>query len=542
MKKIKTPILILTLGLMAGGLAGCKFTDWFKKNKEKDPLVIPTVDVTSLNINLPTLPTRNVGEIRSDSEFEYIDLYELSDFHGAVHYESHSGSDYIGLPRLATYLDGKRALNPGGTLVLSTGDMFQGSADSNLTRGYMVNYSMHYMGFDAMSIGNHEFDWGVEWMKKNAELKYNTYSIPFLGANIHKDGNMLDFLKKSTVITRGDYKIGVIGVIGSELESSVLKTALEGCEFVKYDEILASESARLKSEEGCQAVVLLAHQGADDIEATAGADVIFGGHAHLDRIANYGGIPALATQNYGQSIAHVGLKFNKATKEFVGVESGYGIEEMKDVAANLSENADITSIMDQYAPEINKIKNIKLGTADATLKLNGALVNICTSAMYEAAVSSVQANSELNIDQSKIIASFHNINGGIRADIEAGDITYGNVYKSFPFDNEVVLFKMTGKEAKTNMIKLKHLGCYRTFEKKDFFVDNEEYYIVSTDYLAFSDQGFASFMDLKDEGLIRTGKVVRDEVANKIYKIDSLKNSELLYSGDYHYKQIPIGF
>ena len=211
MRKIRTLSYLFALGLISGTLAGC---NWFKKKSTtKDPLVIPAVEVESLRINLPALPTRNTGAIRSDDDFEYIDMYELSDFHGAVSYEQRDKNDYIGLSKLASYLDGKRTNNPGGTLLLSSGDMFQGSADSNLTRGYMVNYAMHYMGFDAMAIGNHEFDWNTDWLKKNAELTYNGHSIPFLGANIVKDGTIPSYLQKSTIITRGDYKIGVIGVI-----------------------------------------------------------------------------------------------------------------------------------------------------------------------------------------------------------------------------------------------------------------------------------------------------------------------------------------
>ena len=438
-------------------------------------------------------------------------------------------------------MDGKRANNPGGTLLLSAGDMFQGSAESNLTRGYMVNYAMHYMGFDAMSIGNHEFDWNTDWLQRNAELTYNGHTIPFLGANVQKDGEIPSYLKKSTVITRGNYKIGIIGVMGSDLESSVLKSALNGCEFVPYADLVTAESARLRSEEGCQAVVLLAHQDARHIESTNGVDAVFGGHAHKDINTSYTGVPALASANYGQSVAHIALKFNKTSKEFAGTD-GVAIETMKAAgASNIAENSDVNSIMDQYAPEINKIKNIKLGTADAELKIDGALINICTETMFNVAKEAIQTINP-NIGTSKIAGSFHNAGGGIRDNIAAGEITYGNVYKSFPFDNEIVLFTMTGTEARTRLNKLNGLGCYRLFEKADYFVSDERYYFVTTDYLAFSESGIGKIRELSDEDLIRTGKVVRDEVANSIYNLDNLKNEELVHAGDFHYKNIPMTF
>ena len=541
MKKFRTITALLTLGLASGVLTGCKFLDWFKKkSNEKEPLVIPAVDVASMNINLPTLPTRNQGAIRSDDSYEYIDMYELSDFHGAVNYESHSERDYIGLPKLATYLDGKRENNPGGTLVLSAGDMFQGSADSNLTRGYIVNYAMHYMGFDAMAIGNHEFDWTTDWLEKNAKLTYGNYSIPFLGANIVKDGVVPSYLQKSTIVRRGDYKIGVIGVIGSSLESSVLKTALNGYEFTKYDTILASETARLKNEEGCQAVVLLAHESAQHIESVTGVDAVFGGHEHKNKVYYYDAVPAVATYNYGQSVGHISLKFDKTTKEFVSIDAAE-LEEMKNVSS-IADNADVQSIMDQYAPEINKIKHIALATADAKLALDGALKNLCTETIFNSAVDFAKSSlPEVNTD--KIIASFHNVNGGIRSDIQAGEVTYGDVYKSFPFDNEIVLLKVSGSEAKKKLSNqpIVGLGCYRTFEKTDALQDSEDYYLVTTDFLAFSTQGFANFRSepLEDKDLIFTGKVVRDEIANKVYTLDKLNNDELLHKNDYHYRAVP---
>ena len=137
-------------------------------------------------------------------------------------------------------------------------------------------------------------------------------------------------------------------------------------------------------------------------------------------------------------------------------------------------------------------------------------------------------NSSWNIDSSKIVASFHNIKGGIRDNIAAGDVTYGSVYKAFPFDNEIVLIKTTGQEIKDKMKNLDTLAIYRTFEKVSIFNPSEEYYIVTTDFIALNDNYFGTpYRHVKDEDLIRTGRVVRDEVANKIYKLDKLVNKEL---------------
>ena len=496
----------------------------------KKTLEIPAVDVESVKVNLPERPTRNSGQIKNSEGLDVIDLYELSDFHGAVHYEpNHTDDVYIGLSKLSTYFEKKRAENPGGTLLLSTGDMFQGSAESNLTRGYMVNYCLQYMGFDAMAIGNHEFDWSDEWLQKNAELKYNTTTIPYLGANILKNGEIPSYLSKSTIITRGDYRIGVIGVIGSDLENSILKTSIENYEFVPYSSLVEEEASRLKTSENCNAVVLLAHQGANQIESLASGcvDAVFGGHAHENIESTAAGVPSLSTKNYGQSVAHISLKFNSSTKEIVSEGTTSNIEKMIDVHNTLNDDANIDSIMNQYSSAIDKIKNIKVGKCTETLAYDKALKNICTRAMHETAVKVAENNA--NIDGNKIIAAYHNVNGGIRDDIAAGTITYGSVYKAFPFDNEIVLIKLTGYEFIRGCSSLNRLGIYRTFDSKSEINENENYYIVATDFLAFSDY-FSEFKKneggLQDKHLIRTGKIVREEVAQKIYSIKKVKNSQ----------------
>ena len=531
---------LFTLPLIAVfALTGCIFGK--KPPVIKDPLVIPNVDVKNIQITLPERPTYNTGAVASDDAHDYIDLYELSDFHGAVNYEEHSDRTYLGLKKLATYLNGKRANNPGGTLVLSTGDMFQGSADSNLTRGYLVNYCMNYMGFDAMAVGNHEFDWSEEWLKNNAELTYNTSTIPFLGANILRksDNKIPEYLTKSTIVTRGDYKIGLIGVIGSRLEASVLKSLVQDFDFVPYGDIVSEEAARLKAEEGCNAVVLLAHDQADNLETFSNIDAAFGGHAHTNYPnAAQNTTRILATENYGSAVAHIKLMFNKETNEYEGV-SAYDLDRFYSSASSIKDDEGIANIMNQFDVEINKIKNIELGKCDAELEYNRALKNICTQTMFESAIKYADTVDE--IDSKKIVASFTNVNGGIRDNIQPGKITYGDVYKCFPFDNEVVLIEVTGKFLKNKLANATEFGCYRIFEEKSYFVDSFHYYIVTTDFLATSPQFTSAFRVFEEEDIIHTGRIVREDVAQKIYDIDDVKNSDWTkITGNY--AQIPMGF
>lgn len=513
MKKLLVVLLIAPL------MAGCG-----DKKKEKDPLVIPTVDVDNIQVSLPELPTYNQGTMRSDDNYDYIDIYEVSDFHGAIDYEpDHSSGTYLGLPKLATYLNNKRALNAGGTIVVSSGDMFQGTADSNLTRGYLVNYAMKYMGFDSMAIGNHEFDWTVDWLKKNAELKYNTVTTPFLGANIiDKNTQQIpDFLKKSTIIERGDYKVGVIGTIGADLKGSILSTLVANYDFKEETEIVKAEAAALRAS-GCDFVIWTAHQGVDKLTLIDGVDAIFGGHAHENKV---GVGPICATANYGQGVAHIELKIDKTSK--VAVPTAEVDEFTTGYGATIEENSGIKQIIAQYTPEIDKIKNIELGTLDKDLsKDNEELGNIAVQTMFDKAKAFV-GSSSLGIDANHILGAYHNLSGGIRADVKAGTVTYGGIYKPFPFDNELVLLKVKGKRF-VNIIDSmpSNLACCSTIHTIDEIQVSEYYYLALTDFIALSPNFFAKtglFDDITENDLVHTNITIRDSVAEFIYNLDEIK-------------------
>ena len=503
-------------------------------------LVIPTVDVDAITPTLPAKPTYNQGEIATDGTLDFIDFYELSDMHGAVT----KGDSEIGLAHLAGYLNVKRSQNPGGTVVVSSGDMFQGSADSNLTRGYMVNYAMNYMGFDSMAIGNHEFDWTDEWIKKNANLAYEGRKIPFISANIvDKSTNTTpSFLSKSTIVERGGYKIGIIGSIGEKLQSSILKSCVENYNFTDEIEAVNAEALKLKEQDKCHVVVLTSHNDIENLSSRGlkNVDAIFGGHAHLvkDDILVDGSVPAAQTNNYGKSIAHIRLALNKETKAIVSFTRD--VDQSPASLPGVKAVDDVKTIMSSYDSAISEIKKIKLGKCEEDLIKDKMLKSVCVEGMYQGALKGIETLN-LGIAKEDILATFHNVNGGIRADISAGEITYNDVYNPFPFDNEIVLYKIKGSLFKLRSSAYSKYAVRREFSSKDEIDSNKEYYLVLTDFIALSDEYFGKTFGIVEENLIRTGKVVRDEVANLIYKKGTIKSSEFDYNS-LPYKAIPSTF
>ena len=488
-----------------------------------EPSPMPEIDVDKIDVGNVRRDTLT-GDIASseDDLNNYFDFYEVSDFHGAVTYSESEKT--IGLPKLGDYFRRKRAENPGGTIILSSGDMYQGSAESNLTHGYIVNYSMNVMGFEAMTLGNHEFDWGIEWLKKLSERSAEGFSIPFLGANVYDKatGQILDFLKPSTIINRGDYKIGIIGTLGDGAEVSIMKSLVNSLEFKKELPIVKEEAKRLREQEGCDIVIWSSHKDAKElaklgISQADGINAVFGGHSHAnfpaqDEPTTYiDGIPYLETKNFGRGISHACVEINKETKEIVSVTGDTVVEPYR---IDLGEHEEVSRICGIYNNVIDPIKHQVIGTTDYELEVTDTftLTDYCVDTMALEAKEWAKENGNVGI-----VASFHNANGGVRAKIAAGNITFGDVYKSFPFDNEICIIKASGKKIKEYFRKSSSYGVWRdvSYTALSEFDSETDYYFTTTDFMATSD----SFVfKLGEEDLIRTGVIVRDAIAARIQR------------------------
>ena len=530
MRKAKFLICLLSAPLLIGcGNSGSGGGGNTKGEIDFDHAT-PTIDVDSLT---PPSLTKDAlgGDIKEEDGKLIFDFYEVSDFHGAVNYSVDDKT--IGLSKMADYFSKKRAENPGGTVVISSGDMFQGSAESNLTHGYLVNYAMNIMGFEAMTLGNHEFDWSVDWIRKNANLKIGDYSIPYLGANVFdkSTGKILDCLKPSTVITRGEYKIGVIGTMGDGSEKSIMPALIEGLEFKGEVAIVKEEAQRLRSEENCDVVVWSSHRDIDELAGTVsktdGIDAIFGGHTHESKtkMTPDSLVPCLETKNYGKGIAHAQLALDPITKEVTSVAAS--VDEKPYEYAGLVEHTEVKKIMDFYNTYIDPIKGEVIGQADSVLDVSSkfVLTDLCVDTMGIAAQKWADANGGM-----KISSTYHNANGGIRADIAAGDIKFGDVYRSFPFDNELVVIKVKGSKLKDYLSKAKKYGFWRNLEvlpSLSAVVDTEDYYFASTDFLVTSKN---EAFKLEESDFIRTGYVIRDIVAARIKWEKTVKASEFIQS------------
>ena len=222
------------------------------------------------------------------------DFYCINDLHGKIaDADTHPGVD-----ELTTFLEKARAYNE-NTLVLSAGDMWQGSAESNMTRGQLTTEWMNNAGFAAMVLGNHEFDWGEDPIAVNRELA----QFPYLAINIYdrQTNSQVEYCQNSVVIDRDGVQIGIICAMG-DCYNSIAADRVRDVYFItgrELTELVMEEATKLRSE-GVDFIVYLIHDGYGDSKSASATpiessqirdyydtalsngyvDLVFEGHTH----------------------------------------------------------------------------------------------------------------------------------------------------------------------------------------------------------------------------------------------------------------------
>lgn len=245
-------------------------------------------------------------------------IYHTNDMHSRVepfpaYFPDSVLADKAGMVRRAAFIRGERERHK-NLLLFDSGDFSQGSPYYNLFKGEVEIKLMNEMGYDAGTIGNHEFDFGLD----NMARLFRMAEFPIVCANYAVEGTALEGLvKEYTVIERDGIRIGVFG-LGAPLEGLVSRA---NCEGVKFEDPVA-EAQRiadlLRNRERCDLVVCLSHLGWDGtpysdvklIECTRNIDLVLGGHSHSyfekpKRYKNLDGME-VPVQQMGKHAAFVG--------------------------------------------------------------------------------------------------------------------------------------------------------------------------------------------------------------------------------------------
>lgn len=344
------------------------------------------------------------------------------------------------------------------TLLFSAGDAVQGTTLVSYKQGADAVSFMNLAGYDAMCVGNHEFDWGYD----NLKLLAASADFPVMGANVlDKDTGSPVFQERQVFTTQTGLKVGVFGLATPETATSANPSGIQNLRFLGGDELYqcaASQVEALKAE-GCDLIVALGHLGIDESSAAAGCrsvdvvnqvsgiDLFIDGHSHTvmergrpvpsDQYPSFQNNSNTLIVSTGSNLANAGVVvYDPATKSLdcgLVTDSMYNSTDEATAAAIYARDTEIIAelgkpfavsevlLNGERAPG-NRTEETNLGDFAADALLYGA--NKATGNIIDAAITN---------------------GGGIRDSIQAGQISMLDMRTVFPFNNQICVLPISGQ-------------------------------------------------------------------------------------------------
>ncbi len=352
-----------------------------------------------------------------------------------------------GIAEMATLIRQLRSSEP-NTFLFDSGDIFTGAL-AKLTQGALAFELMISMGYDAMAIGNHEFEYGAEifaWEKNRAPF-------PVLGANLFYRGTTHPFAQPHAVLERNGVRIGVIGIMGQDAATAIIPSFIAPLDVTEPAEAVRRSVEELRDE--VDLIVLLTHQGKTapmqtdaeidprlqrDIDAdlrlagaVEGIDVLLAGHADA-------GTPnpvvhektrTLIMQTYGQA-THLGY-LRLTLDGDTGKIASYEGKLIPVDSARLSPDPEVLAKLEKYRSLHTELQE-KVGRTQA--RMNRRYIE-------ESDVGNLFADIFARASGAEV-AFVHS--GSLRKDLPEGDVARVDILDTYPFVDEIVVLKMTGEQ------------------------------------------------------------------------------------------------
>jgi len=357
------------------------------------------------------------------------------------------GKCFGGSARLSSAIEDARSRHS-NTILLDGGDQFQGTLFYNLYKGKVAAEMMNMLGYDGMAVGNHEFDDGPETLR--AFMDSVDFPVLMANANVDMEPELKDQLQKSTTLYQNKRKIGLIGI--NTVDTAELSSPGENVIFTDAVAAVQSEVDFL-TEAGVNIIILLSHSSyrVDKMIAanTTGVDVIVGGHdnTYLSNVSDrakgpyptvVNGTQIVQAYAYGKFLGELSVLFDEAGN--VIHASGEPII----IDGSVSENSQIIARLDELEKPINTLKETIVGTVSNPLTGDRAVCRIQECDMGNMIADAMR---DAVIDKGYTIALANS--GGIRASLDAGDVTLGEIMTILPFQNTLSTFKVTGEQLLT---------------------------------------------------------------------------------------------
>ncbi|MEM7693489.1 MAG: bifunctional metallophosphatase/5'-nucleotidase [Pseudomonadota bacterium] len=357
------------------------------------------------------------------------------------------GKCFGGAARLVTAIREAREASENPVMVLDAGDQFQGSLFYSLYKGEAAAKTMNLMGFDAMALGNHEFNHGPETIKSFVEM----VNFPVLFANVEMTdaSPIAGLVPASTVIEKGGHRYGIIGIAPDD--TGELSSPGETITFTDPVPAVQAEVDRLTAD-GIDRIILLSHSGLPaDLRigaAVTGVDIIVGGHSHTllsntdeDAAGPYptmvaspdGETPIVQAGAYSKYLGKINVTFDDN-----GVVTA-AVGDTMVVDGSVEKDAETDALVTELAGPLEELRNEVVGEAAAVI--DGERSS-CRARECEMGNLVADALLDRVADQGIQIAIQNG--GGLRASIDAGPITMGEVLTVLPFQNTLATFQLSG--------------------------------------------------------------------------------------------------
>lgn len=399
----------------------------------------------------------------ADTEF-CVRIVHTNDIHARV--EENAKSGIIGVSKLKSVIDGFTDASD-MDLVLDSGDLFHGQSIATLVKGESVAELVKACGYDAMTAGNHDWNYGKDRLKELAQLA----DVEMLTGNVVDESGARFFDNQyytETVTKNGqELKIGIFGVIDPLIYSKTAKTNVEGLTFTDSVGYASKASAELEKM-GCDVVIALTHTYSPETLASQvdGVDLWLAGHEHIDinsTVTTPDGSTAYVVEN-GYYLYEAGLIDLDCTLDCGGEVTDIKVNAQKtdySSAGAYEENAEVKSVLDNIKSEQSVILNEVVGKSPADL--DGVWENLRIDE-----TNLGRAVTDAYLLETGADVAFENA-GGIRSSVGKGDVTYGNIIGVSPYGNYIVTKQVTGKQLREILetsidIQTKSIAAYESGE------------------------------------------------------------------------------
>ena len=478
-----------------------------------------------------SVPTADAGQ-------HELRIIYLNDFHGFAEPYRPFGSDEM-LGGIA-YLAGRvrQLRSEKASLLLAAGDMIQGNNWANLSQGQSVIELMNEMNFDAMVVGNHEFDFGQAVLKKRIEEA----RFPVLGANV----SGLPVLRPYVIKEVGGINIAVLGIVTEDAPVSTHPKNVAGLTFSPAADTVQRYIGELRKR--ADIIIVLSHIGQAHDRALAervrGIDIIVGGHSHTKVLTPVRVNETIIVQAWEHAKALGVLDITVEDGKIIKADGR--LEEIRPVSGR--EDPAAAEIVEKYRKKVSAVLDERIGMAFHDLDGENVRTRETDLGNFIADIIRKASGADAAI-----------INGGsIRTSVKKGDIKVKDIYSVLPFDNYIVAVKLSGRQIRET---LEHgvssfepaegrfpqvSGLAFTYNQSlppgarvtEILVDGEkidaakEYTVATNDFLAAGGDGYKAFGDavkssgnfeiigglMKSEKLVYSdsGKWLRDVVVDYI--------------------------